>query len=128
MEFAGLLLVPPAVMLASVATALQAFQVGDPVGSVVLALLAAPMLVLWHPRPSLAKTFRKSLPAFAFASLATSTLFMVARPDLTDTILGDPGLLQSIASLVERSPPPVPAETVKTQLAVIDDILDLLDD
>lgn len=113
------------------------FELGDLVGALLLILLAAPMAALLLPgiRDSggrLVLFLREKTPVTGVASLAMSVFILVTEPNLTATagdMLGHISALpDEVARLLEPAPPPPEPEVVRSQLAIIDDMLDLLDD
>jgi ribosomal protein S27AE len=113
------------------------FGFGDPVGALLLILLSAPMGAYLLPgmRDSGGRFvlfLREKIPVTGAASLAMSALFLMAEPDLTAAtgdVLGHISALpDEVARLLEPAPPPPDPEVVRSQLAIIDDMLDLLDD
>lgn len=131
------LLLAFALPLAAFTAVYHLFEFGDLVGALLLILLAAPMAAFLLPgvRDSGGRFvlfLGKALPATGVASLAISALFLTAEPDLTAAagdVLGHIAALPGkVAAKLKPAPPPPEPELVRTQLTVIDDILDLLDD
>lgn len=131
------LLLAFALPLAVVTAVYHLFELGDPVGALFLIVLAAPLATLLPPsvRDSSGRfvfLLQKTLPVTGVASLAMSILFLMTEPHLTATagdMLGHIAALpDEVARLLEPLPPPPEPEVVRSQLAVIDDMLDLLDD
>lgn len=110
------------------------FGFGDPVGALLLILLSAPMAAYLVPgmRDSGGRFvlfLREKIPVTGAASLAMSALFLMAEPYLTAAtgdVLGPIAALPGKVAATLKPAPPLPEPN--TQLAVIDDILDLLDD